>query len=233
MARVNYGGGIANFRGSIGGNTFHNSPAGSICRTRAARKPTSTPAMSIVHADTYELTRQWREMTFNTQQQWNAFAAAHNRVDPWGKSTVLSGANWFTSVNSNRQLCGSAITSSPPTYTQPTPPDAQFTAARNEGITITYELHATPSDTKLVIQSTPPILGTTMAFRSQLRFTAIIVPLVDDEYDFTDEWEATFGLNMPPSTPASFHVGTMIYTVHTLSGITSPGIPFLSTWYPT
>jgi hypothetical protein len=67
-----------------------------------------------------------------------------------------------------------------------------------------------------------------MSFRSLLRLTAVIEALEDDDYLFQTEWKDTHGLNLPPSSPANFNVGALVYTINNNSGIASPGA--LSQW---
>jgi hypothetical protein len=232
MARVTYGGGITNFAGSIAGTTFQKTRSGNIARTRTTRPSRTTEKMAETQLSTFDLLRLWRELTFTNQLAWNSFAALHTRIDPYGRTTILSGYNWFISINSNRLLCGTAAAVTPPTYTLPTPPDSLFLQADADLLSITYEMHATPVNTKLVILTTPAFIGTKTSYVPLLRLTEVITPLIDDEHYITASWSLTHSIPFRPSNPCAFSLGSAIYSIEKTSGITSPAQLSSHQWTP-
>ena len=233
MARVTYGGGTTNFAGSIAGTTFQKTRAGSIARTRTTRASRTTPKMALIQLQTFNSLQRWRSLVVGQQDYWNAYAALHDRIDLFGVTHKLSGCNWFVSINSNLALVGSAQVENPPTYVLPDAPATFDLVTNGTTIAADYSFHTAPADTFIVVQSTPPMQGTTQSFRSLLRLTATAEAIEIDDWNFTTEWEVAHGLTLPPSDPANFNVGAILYTIHTSSGVASPGLLSQAKWTPT
>lgn len=233
MARVTYGGGITNFGGSIAGTTFQKTLAGSIARTRTTRASRTTTKMALIQLETFNSMQRWRSLVSSQQDDWNTYASLHNRIDIFGAEHKLSGCNWFVSINSNLALVGSTFVVNPPTYVLPQAPDTFELVAIGSLISANYTFPSTPTNTFIVIQSTPPMQGTTLSFRSMLRLTATGEARSADDWDFASEWQLAHSLSLPPSDPANFNLGAILYSIHTISGVGSPGLLSQAKWTPT
>lgn len=124
MARVTYGSGVTDYKGSIGGITYQNNTAGAIARlrTRAVVNPTANQA-AYQNRMSY-LVSLWPTLTQVQKDTWDAFAAANDHTTPWGDIKTLSGYQWFLSCNLRRLLYHSTTLSSAPVWSIQAPPDA-------------------------------------------------------------------------------------------------------------
>jgi len=126
MARVTYGGGVSEFKGSIGGVTFQRNTSGPIIKLRTIFPVNPSPFQSPKQQRLSFLVSSWSLLSQANKDLWDAFALAHDHTTPWGDVKTLSGYQWFLSVNLYRLIHHSTILSSPPTWTAYDPPD-QFT----------------------------------------------------------------------------------------------------------
>ena len=128
MARVTYGSGVTDYKGSIGGITYQNNTAGAIARlrTRAVVNPTASQA-AYQNRMSY-LVSLWPTLTQVQKDAWDTFAAANDHTTPWGDIKTLSGYQWFLSCNLRRMLYHSTAIVVAPVWSIQAPPDA-FTIA--------------------------------------------------------------------------------------------------------
>ena len=124
MARVTYGAGVTDYKGSIGGITYQNNVSGSIARlrTRATVNPTAQQA-SYQNRLAY-LVSLWPTISQVQKDAWDTFAAANNHTTPWGDIKTLSGYQWFLSCNLRRMLYHATAITVVPVWAIQAPPDA-------------------------------------------------------------------------------------------------------------
>lgn len=122
MARVQYGGGVTAFKGSINGTTFQRNKSGEIARHRPAnvysfktRQQNNINLFSVVR----EL---WLTLTDIEKEGWNTYASLNPFVDYWGASKTLSGYNYFMSCNINLYNAGRSFTTLEPDVAVPSTP---------------------------------------------------------------------------------------------------------------
>lgn len=224
MARVQYGGGVTAFRGSIAGNTFQRNTSGEIVRNRASRAKATTPLMSTIQARTFYLLSTWGSLTASQQLAWNTFAGLHPRTNFFGQEKTLSGFNFYVAINSGLILQGFDITDTPPAFTLPAALTAIVPAVDLTTLSIEVELPGGQSDTQLIIYTTPPIKRTTLNFRQQLRLT-YVAPISDpDDLDITANWETTHGIPYPPSSPFNIRIGFACTTILETTGLQQPAL---------
>lgn len=224
MARVQYGGGITQFRGSIAGNTFQRSSAGEIARHRAFIARRTTTMQSETHAATFDLQQVWRTLAEDAPAMWNDYAVLHGRTTKFGQQVLLNGFSFFISINSNRRLLGEPDHEYPPTWALPNPLTSCYTYSGSPFGQLLFYFDPTPSDEIIILYTCPPLPTYTQSFRSKLRFTKIIPIGTNSGIHIEDDWEATHGLTFPPSDPANFQDCCMAYTVKASSGLISPGV---------
>jgi len=124
MARVTYGAGITDFKGSIGGVTFQNNTSGSIARLRSRAVVNPTSGQAAYQNRFSYLVSLWPTLTQVQKDTWDAFAAANDHTTPWGDIKILSGYQWFLSCNLRRMLYYSTAITAAPVWTIQAPPDA-------------------------------------------------------------------------------------------------------------
>lgn len=225
MARVEYGAIITDIRGSIGGFTFQPNRSGAICRLRPTGRKASSPAQTAVHALHVDFMRQWMALTMAQKLDWNDFADLHTKVNPWGETKTLSGANWFEAINQNRVRMGLSVLTTPPTYTLPTQPPAFSLNLDATDIEIDWTPNFSPTATNIYVWSTPPITNAVSNLRNLMKPT---LNLFDSSYNIvnlTSEWETVHKLSWPPSSSGSdFQIAVMVMSTYRPSGINSVGV---------
>ena len=126
MARVTYGESITEYAGSIGGVTYHKNASGNIARLRPNPTVNPTPLQAGYQTNMAKCVAFWPTLSQANKDTWDAFAAAHDHITPWGETKTLSGYQWFLSVNLMRLLIGYSICPDAPGWYAAPPPD-QFT----------------------------------------------------------------------------------------------------------
>lgn len=230
MARVQYGGGVTAFAGSLAGNTFQRNPGGEIVRARTRNNRSITLKQSTQQLRQFSQLVAWRNLTLGQQTQWNGFAGSFTRTNIFGQLKTLSGFNWFTLINQNLALQGEATISVPPTYAEPDAIEDVEITFPGGGLHIEGNFTALSDRTSVVIFTTGPLTRTVGSFRQFLRYTSIEVGDFDT-FDFNIEaaWEATHGLAWPLPSPFNVVIGGAVYTLHVDSGVNSAALfPFNS-----
>lgn len=119
MARVNYSGVITELVGCIAGSVFQKNGSGFIVRSVGHCRKSSTTAQRLQHQKHYTTLGLYSSLSVDDKLLWRSFAGLHARVDKFGNTKLISGANWFQSINSNLLLIEQSVISQPPTYTMP------------------------------------------------------------------------------------------------------------------
>lgn len=108
MALVRFGGGVSEMRGSIAGNVFARSRAGSYARNRAVPVNPSTPDQSFVRALLAGATDNFKTLDKTQVDEWNLFAATQTRLNRLGETYTPSGKQLFTEASMNLQVLGAS-----------------------------------------------------------------------------------------------------------------------------
>jgi hypothetical protein len=120
MAKVLYGSQITDIAGSIGGLTFQKNASSSIVRLRPTNSATLSEAQIARNVAFSQASSSWSALSGSDKALWNAFAAAHSKVDYYGTTKILSGMNWFMSLYINALSISYPPLTVPPTYALPT-----------------------------------------------------------------------------------------------------------------
>lgn len=232
MARVQYGEMITALRGSLSGNSFQRNASGEIVRSRAVRAKQSTPRMTNAQLSQANWINVWRSIGLSHQANWNTFALAHTRDDLFGRTKNLSGFNWFNTINANRAIAGNAFLEDPPDYVLPDFNDTLDVVLIGAALGINYTLVSLTVETWLGILLTPPLQNTTTSFRQASRLVYTAPATAAEDLDLASQWSAYFDLPFPPSDPASFRIGALLYTINADTGLTSSGQLRIGQWEP-
>jgi hypothetical protein len=116
MARVVYGSIVTDLAGSIGGTTFQMNSSGAIARSRAYTPVAPSPDQSVRQLALSRLVFRWPSVDLPDKQEWSDLAAAHTKLNDWGKSVKLNGYQWFLSYNLNRFTQGLAPVQTPDSF---------------------------------------------------------------------------------------------------------------------
>lgn len=117
MANIRFGGGIADMRGSIGGNTFSRGAAGAIARTRIKGVNRRTSFQQAVRNRFAMFASMWGSVAMAAYRAgWEAYAAATNFANKVGDIIQVSGMSCFVRTNTlELQGGGAQILTAPPT----------------------------------------------------------------------------------------------------------------------
>jgi len=225
MARVEFGSGVTDIKGSIGGCTFQHNRSGAIVRSRPKVRKKSTQKQQRSHLDQNIYLAHWQLLDLAERQLWNDYADVWEREDMFGNLRRLTGLNWFTSINRYRVLVGVAIDREPPPHVLPVSVPPFALCITDTDITINFGTPFNPPNTSLIIRSTSPYKRVSNSIASNLRETLIQTSPPWTEINLTSSWEGTHDLSFPPSVPPyGFFIGISIQTVENTSGIASSAL---------
>jgi hypothetical protein len=222
MARILFGGGVAQIRGSIGGTTYSKNANGAYARNRSQPANRNTLAQQGVRNIFGSIARRWKELTLSQQASFIDLASSYPYVNSVGLSSVLTGFQLFQKVNSQLALVGSLQIDmmQPPVYV-PSISDMVVVAvgALGDPITITATFDAAfkvPIGFVAVVEATREYSNGTYRPKSQ-DFKQIGVIATDTDvtaYNVATEYAGVFG---SPSTIGS-RVYIRIFLVSSLTG---------------
>lgn len=115
MALVQYGGGVLDMRGSIGGQVHSKNRNGSYVRARTTPVNPNTDRQSGIRASIATLVNSWTtELTQVMRDAWEVYAANIVRHNKLGAQIKLTGFNMFIRCNAGREQDGLAIIADAP-----------------------------------------------------------------------------------------------------------------------
>lgn len=223
MAKVVYGGGVASFRGSIGGLTFQSNRSGAIVRRRPVGNKSISNKQSNEISNFFRFKLLWQNLSQANVDLWNTFADTYPKTDMWGTAKTLSGINWFCTINYYRVLISQSVLSAPPAHVSPLSiPTFNFILTSSH-ITLGFD---TPWGTVahcLLCYTTYPIPNKTNNFRPALRLTKVINTGAFKSIDLTADWETAHGLTYPPGgTGSDFYIGIALRTAKISACVMGP-----------
>lgn len=199
MAIVEYGSGVASFKGSISGVTFQSNGAGNIARKRPIQKKHQTNRQTLQHGYLAEGVAGWQYLTLIEQNNWNTFAGLHDKVNMWGDTRVINGFNWFFMLQRNAQLMSDTPLSAPPSYLLPSSLPLYELNISCCAVNLAYVSGLTDFFTGMLVYTSGLLSKTTAPFRNSFRFTKYISSPTPVDFDITTEWETAHNMNYPPS----------------------------------
>ena len=116
MARIIYGSIITDIKGSIGGITYQENGSGQIARLKPRKSKTNTQKQRDQQPRLKRIQKAWNELSLTNKILWNDFASVNNKIGLDGNAKVLTGYQWFVTINQNRLLFEDSILSAPPVY---------------------------------------------------------------------------------------------------------------------
>lgn len=228
MAIVEFGAGVINIVGSIRGWTFQFTRAGTIVRTKPIQRKSSTPKQTAEQSAFVTQIQAFQVLTLGQKVAWDAFASITPKENKFGQQKLLTGQNWFVTVNSARARLGLAQLDTPPPNTLPVPITSFNLTVDPTKIEIDTLTPDNPTDTGIFIDTTFPTTQLSRAQRSPFRVTDTINSGPFGTIDLTSDWEAAHALNWPPGTVDDcVTIGVRIQPVNTVTGITGPAITLI------
>jgi len=225
MARVTYGPMITNLQGSIGGVTFQSNRAGAIARLRPTNVKRRTPSQSTRISEFSQLATNWQSLSLADKILWNDYGIANPKITKFGTTKILTGYNYFISLNFWRNFLGLAVLTVPPPFVIPPPPvDFQYNLLIDQ-----FQLESVNfpagANFRFISYFTPPILniGKTNFNKMRLLGTSLAPTMLPQNQ--TAGFNAFFGLDyLSLRDSGNWYMGIMIQTLDITSGLTSAGL---------
>lgn len=116
MALVQYGGGILDARGSIGGQVHSRNRFGNYIRARTTPVNPQSSRQNAIRTAIAALAQQWSNALTQAQRDaWEVYAAAITRLNKLGAQIKLTGFNHYIRSNAPRLQGGDPIVQDAPT----------------------------------------------------------------------------------------------------------------------
>ena len=229
MAIVQFGATVTDITGSIEGWTFQRNRSGTIVRGKPRQKKVATVKQSAQRALLVSFIQAFQQLTPGEKLAWDAFATLNTKLNKFGETKVLTGQNWFTTVNSARTALGLAQLSAPPANLLPEAITSFDLTVDATKIEIDQIIPDSPTDTGILITTTFPNTLTTKIQRSPFRDTKVVSAVPFGTIDLTTDWENTHLLPWPPSgVAACINIGIRLQPVRKTTGITGPALTRVS-----
>lgn len=115
MAKLQFGGGVTEIRGSQAGNTWSRNRGGAYMRARVTPLNPQSSAQQDVRSSLSQLTTMWGvDLTQSQRDAWSSFAQAWPTTDVFGAVTVLSGLQMFVRQNMTLATAQQSLLLDPP-----------------------------------------------------------------------------------------------------------------------
>lgn len=223
MARVNYSGIVTELVGSISGTVFQKNGSGFICRSVGHCRKSTTPLQKFQHQKHYSVLRDYSLLSIDDKLLWRDFASLHTKIDKFGNTRLISGANWYQSINSNLLLLGESVISSPPIYVLPVSVPEMNVEVKVDGIywNITGTVGNTDDYCELFL--TPALVSGTDKLYRFMRSVYVVQVSSPAQLAFTWAQLSALGIvYVPGYFAANTTIGFASRTINRNSGIASP-----------
>ena len=179
MAKVKYGGGIQDLRGSIAGQVHSRNTFGNYIRQKVSPvQPRTSRQLEVRELFTSFSRRFSQGLTDEQQEAWRQAAASTPVRDVFGDSITLTGINLYTRLNSLRALMGLDPLDDPPQVVEVGAPE--FTNVIADPVAPALDIYFAPSpvpaDTYLFIWATEPLNPGVAFVAHKLRLLAVLPP---------------------------------------------------------
>lgn len=194
MARVTYGVGVTEFKGSIGGVTFQRNTSGTIVKHKTYHPVNPSVSQSVNQANLARMVSLWPTLTLSQMADWNALAAAHDHTNLWGETKTISGYQWFLANNLNLLATGQAVNLICQPFVSPAAPD-QFTLEADAlGLYLRWSPAYTPAYNYSLIMVSPPLRQGNILLKRSLFTLASFGSGAQTEINIKADYEAAFNI---------------------------------------
>lgn len=225
MAKVNYGQTVNDARGKLGGTVFSKNRYGAFTRRKVTPINRNTPAQSLVRTNFATLSKAWSgTLTADQRAAWVSYAQTYPRLDIFGASITLSGANMYISLNQRLLQAGAALITTPPATNIVTPIafDATSWEPETSGIATFQQTAAAAAVTlKFYVFGAKPLAPGRVAQQSDFRFVGVYAGVAGpypNGISVGADYVAKFG-----AMPLGKNVAVLVSTIDTTSGLITVG----------
>lgn len=196
MAKIQFGNGVAEMRGSIAGNTFSRNRGGAYSRNRVTPLNPRSATQQLVRSAITDLSTQWSTVLSQAQRDsWTSLAQAFPATDVFGAAIVLTGLQMFVRQNTPLAYIGETLLLNPPVNLDV---DAltDFSAVVDDSantMIMTWAPTPVPADHVLQISASPSVSPGISYFKNRYRQITSLVAATASGEDVQPEWETLFG----------------------------------------
>lgn len=202
MAKVLFGGGVSAISGKMGGTVYARNKGGAY--TRNFVKPTN-PATVYQEEARDRLTQysnEWRTMTDAERLSWNTWADANPILDRLGAAKLLTGAQAYVKINTNRDLAGDAAVNSTvpsaPVWVSGIIDTAGVITADISDVAVNIPLGAGAAEDQVVFFFVTPAVSNGITNWTNSERLVAVVTLTEgmvtaEEVEIGTEWTTRFG----------------------------------------
>lgn len=195
MARVLFGGGVADVRGKWNGQVFSRNKGGSYFRTKVTPINPNTTFQATQRSFQSNLAKRWANtLTDDQRQSWKSFGQLTGTMSVFGNKQIISGIAAYLRINRLISAAGGTVIDDAPSSLDIQNITSGSLAIDSGLSTAVFTFAPTPysAGQGLYIFATPPMSAGILNFSSSLRFIgyydAAASPL-----DITTQWVARFG----------------------------------------
>ncbi len=220
MAKVLFGGGVAEIRRSLAGNTFSRNKGGSYMRQRVRPINPQTPDQIQKRENLSELAKAWgAELTQTQRDGWTAFAEINTIVDVLGQVLQLSGIQMYIRLNQRLLIAVQARIDDAPLnqdVTQLASPVATFDVGLGDKYEIAFS-GTGPVTERLQAFATPQLSPGISFVKNRIRLIQANESVFTSPITLLPKWQLKFGTD--PVVGAK--VVGFLRVLNTLNGATS------------
>lgn len=199
MAKVKYGGGVQDLRGSIAGQVHSRNTFGNYVRQKVSPVQPRTQRQLEVRALFSQLSRRFSQVLSDDQQEaWRQAAASTPVRDVFGDSITLTGINLYTRLNSLRALMGQPPLDDPPPVEEVEGLGSFRVAYLGEGgLEVSFAPSPVPQGRALAIWATEPVNPGVAFVSHKLRLLTIIPEGTASPVNITQAYIQRYGTPTP------------------------------------
>ncbi len=200
MAKILYGGGVANMSGSEAGTVHSHNKGGTYTRQRTVPTNPQTTRQMAQRDKISNFSKEWvNDLDQSQRDAWTVFAQENPVIDRLGQSIFLSGIQMFVKLNARIAEASDIAINEPPLdliVTQLTKASQSFDKGAGQ-ISIDFLPDPMETDEHLQIFATPGVSAGVSNVKSKLRLVATSAAEAPSPVLFGVQWTAVFGA-LPP-----------------------------------
>lgn len=218
MAKVKYGGGIQDLRGSIAGQVHSRNTFGNYIRQKVSPVQPRTDRQLYVRNLFTSLSRRFSTILTDAQQEaWRQTAASNPVRDVFGDSIALTGINLYAQLNSLRLLQGLTPLDDPPPVEEVeglTDLTLNWDPATST-LTVGFAPDPVPTGRSLFVWATEPLSPGVAFVAHKLRLIAVFPAGSASPADITFTYTSRYG---PPIPGKRIYVAAELVSVNGWKG---------------
>lgn len=209
VMKVVFGGGVADARGSIAGNTFSRNKGGAYSRQRVTGINPNTPLQNEVRTILSQLATEWSSLLTQTQRDgWGTFAQNFPITNNLGAVIYLTGQQAYQRINQRLLNAGLSKIATAPTDQDVTDLTSASLAAdvNGDALDLTFAPSPIAAGDYIVVRMSPQVSPGKIQAKNQLRTVLISGSAATTPLDLAAAWSAYYGESLVEGRKIFFEV---------------------------